>query len=101
MRKQKLEEEQNLRNKKYHTCLGFGTYLLFGILRLFVGGSCEVGSNWVFNCSWKQSKLLLPPLEGASTMNGDPLMSNASTSNGAGSCSGVEDKMVADAVEEI
>jgi hypothetical protein len=43
----------------------------------------------VSDCSWKPLKLLLPPLEGASIVNGDPLMSNASASNGAGTCGGV------------
>jgi hypothetical protein len=51
----------------------------------------------VSDCSWKPSKLLLPPLEDASTT----LMSNASASNGAGTCGGVGEKMGADAVEEI
>jgi hypothetical protein len=45
--------------------------------------------------------LLLPPLEGASTVNGDPLMSNALVSNGVNTCSVMEEKIVADAVEEI
>ena len=50
--------------KKYSQGLGF-KYLLFGKFCFFVGGSCEVGSNWVSDCSWKPSKLLVPPLEGA------------------------------------
>ena len=53
------------------------------------------------DCSWKPLELFLPPLEGASTMNGDPLMYNASASNVGGTCSGVGEKMVADTVENI
>ena len=72
--------------------LGFRRYLLFEIFGFFVGGSYEVGSNWVSDCSWKLSKLLLPPLEGASTVKGVPLISNASASTGAGACNGVGEK---------
>jgi hypothetical protein len=81
--------------------LGFRRYLLFEIFGFFVGGSYEVGSNWVSDCSWKLSKLLLPPLEGASIVTGVPFISNASVSTGAGACSGVGEKMVANTVEEI
>lgn len=45
--------------------------------------------------------MLLPPLECVSIVNGDPLMSNASASNGTCTKSGVGEKMVADVVEEI
>jgi hypothetical protein len=55
----------------------------------------------MFDYSWKLSKLLLSLLEGASTMNGVLLMLNASTSNEAGVCSEVGEKMVADTVEEM
>jgi hypothetical protein len=81
--------------------LGFRRYILFEIFGFFVGGSCEVGINWVSDCSCKLSKLLLPPFEGASTVKRVPLISNASASTGAGACSGVGEKMVADTVEEI
>ena len=63
--------------KKYNQGLGF-RYFLFGIFRFFLAGSCEVGSNWVSDCSWKSSKLLLPPLKCASIVNGDPSMSTSS-----------------------
>ena len=69
--------------KKYSHSLGF-RYILFRFFCEFVGGSCEVGSNWVSNCSWKPSKLLLPPLEGAMIVNGDTWMSISSGWNGAG-----------------
>jgi hypothetical protein len=97
----KLRRHFRIILQKNSQCLGFRRYLLFGIFRFFVGGSCEVGSNWVSDCSWKLSKLLLPPREGASTVNGVPLISNASASNGAGACSGVGEKMVAYTGEEI
>lgn len=73
----------------------------FRNILIFVGDSREVGSNWMPDCSWKPSKLLLPPFEGTSTMNGDPLVSNTSASNGAYICNGVGEKMVTNKVEEI
>jgi hypothetical protein len=89
------------KNNQCFGLLGFRRYLLFEIFGFFVGGSYEVGSDWVSDCSWKLSKLLLPPLEGASTVKGVPLISNASASTGPGACSGVGENMVAYTVEEI
>jgi hypothetical protein len=71
---------------------GVGDTFFSEIFHFFVGGSCEVGSNWVFDCSLKPSKLLLPTLEGAWTVNGDSLMSDASASYGAGTCGGMGEK---------
>ena len=76
-------------------------YVLFIIFRFFVGGSCEVGSNWVSDCSWKPSKLLLPPHEGASIVNGDPLISTSLASNGTGTCNGAGEKFPPNVVDEI